>query len=360
MPLKVLQVGAGGFAERWCHEFLRANIDDGTIEVVGLTDIDPLALRRSQAHLGLPDAACFTDMAEAFRRTRADFCTVVIPPAHHEQVVDLAIAHGLHVLSEKPIADTIEASARIVDKMEAAGLRLAVTMSHRFDQDKQSLAHLLANGDVGTLNTLHCRLSADFRRFGSWRRFRHEMRHPLLIEGAVHHLDILASLAGAPCRSVYATTWRPSWAEFAGDTDATVVMTFENGVRASFEGSCASPVGVSDWYYEQIRADGEDGIALLDHREIELFRRLKTPLRQQGRVGEGMKVPLLAGRKWINNLLIETFARWLEGGPEMATHGRANLQSTAIVFAAIESAERGEVVDMRAFRARHGIDRAGS
>ncbi|WP_346656625.1 Gfo/Idh/MocA family oxidoreductase [Bradyrhizobium sp. IC4061] len=112
---------------------------DGTIEVVGLVDIDTKALEKSRKHLGLNVERCFTSAQEAFRTVAADFCTIVIPPALHEPVVDLALARSMHILSEKPIADTMEASARIATKVKAAGRKMRVTMSHRFDQDKTTL-----------------------------------------------------------------------------------------------------------------------------------------------------------------------------------------------------------------------------
>jgi predicted dehydrogenase len=110
MAQKVIHVGVGSFGKRWCREFLRSNIDDGTIEVVAVVDIDPAALAYARGVLGLPEHACFTDPRRAFSTVKADFCTVVVPPNFHEQIVDLAIEHGLDVLSEKPIADTMAGS----------------------------------------------------------------------------------------------------------------------------------------------------------------------------------------------------------------------------------------------------------
>ena len=355
MVQRIIQIGAGGFAERWCREFLPTNVADGLIEVVGVIDRDAAALERVRNGLNLAPEQCFTDPEDAFSRVEADFCSIVVPPAFHEYYVDLAIANNIHILSEKPLADTIESSARIARKVAETDLKMAVTMSHRFDQDKMTFSQVVKANDIGRLNMLHCRLSADMRRFDSWRRFRHEMRHPLLIEGAIHHIDYLASLVGSPCRSVYATTWKPEWAEYAGDTDASLIMVFDNGVRATFEGSCASPVGVSDWYFEQMRADGSDGIALLDHREVEIFRRRDTTIRQSARAGEGQKVPPVVGTKWLNNLLIEQFVNWLEGGVEMETTASANFESTVILFAAIESADTGKVVEIGEFKKRLGI-----
>ena len=60
----------------------------------------------------------------------------MVPPNYHEAVVDAAVEHGLDILSEKPIADTMDGSVRIARKVRDAGRKMAVTMSHRFDQDK--------------------------------------------------------------------------------------------------------------------------------------------------------------------------------------------------------------------------------
>ena len=132
MPQRVIHVGIGTFGKRWCREFLKQNVDDHTIKVVALVDIDPKNLEYGRAQLGLPESACFTDAREAFGKVSADFCTVVVPPNLHEAIIDLAIEFGLDVLCEKPIADSMEGSVRIARKIKQAGRKMAVTMSHRF------------------------------------------------------------------------------------------------------------------------------------------------------------------------------------------------------------------------------------
>ena len=267
---------------------LPANVADGTIEVVGLVDIDNAALARGRQLLKLQEQSCFTDARRAFAEIEADFCTIVVPPKHHEALVDLAIARQLDILSEKPIADTMVASLQIAKNVKRAGLKMAVRISHRFDQDKSTLRALARSGRLGKLSVIAGRLASDFRLFDSWRRFRHEMAHPLLIEGAVHHLDIIADLAAAECVNVYARTWRPEWAQYQGDTDAVVLMEFANNIRGIYEGSASDPTGLNDWRYEYFRLDGEAGTAILNHREIELFTRVpEVRSRQRSRVGEG-------------------------------------------------------------------------
>lgn len=346
---KVLHVGAGGFGVDWCHRFLPPNVADRTIQVVGLVDIDSAALEKGRQQLGLKVEQCFASAEKAFEAVDADFCTIVIPPALHESIVDLALAHDMDILSEKPIADTMEASIRIADKVKTAGRKMAVTMSHRFDQDKSTLRALIRGEALGQINTVSCRFAGDFRLHDSWGRFRHEMVHPMLIEGAVHHLDIMADLAGAPCTSIYARSWKPEWAEYKGDTDVIVMMDFANGAHGVYEGSCAQSTGLNDWSLEYFRVEAAAGTAILDHREVEVFHRDPGRKYQKSRQGRGQQVSLIPGTKWQNALLIDQFCQWLDGGPPMATSVEDNLQSVALVFAAIESARLDQPVKVQEF-----------
>jgi predicted dehydrogenase len=348
MPQRVIHVGIGVFGRRWCAEFLKTNVADGTIEVVALVDLDPAALAYGARALGIPESRCYTDAARAFAEVPADFCTVAVTPQHHEAVIDAALAHGLDVLCEKPIADTMEATLRIARKVAKAGRRMAVTMSHRFDQDKTTLRRVVRSGVLGRINAIGMRFQGDMRQHMAWSaKFRHEMADPLLVEGAIHHLDIVADLAGARCETIHATTWKPAWAEYRGDTDAIVTMTFENGVRAVYEGSVSHPVGLNTFYKEYIRVDGELGTAILAHRDVEVFVR-QDFWRQQHREGQGQKIALLAQPKWINHWLIEKFARWREGGEPMETRVEENVQASALVFAAIASSRSGQPVRVQA------------
>jgi predicted dehydrogenase len=341
---RVIHIGIGVFGRRWCSEFLKTNIADGTIEVAALVDVDPKALAYGREVLGLPEERCFTDAARAFAQVPADFCTVAVQPAHHEAIIDLALAQGIDILCEKPIADSMEATNRIARKVKAAGRKMAVTMSHRFDQDKTTLRRVVRSGILGPLNAIGMRFHGDLRQHMAWSSlFRHRMEHPLLVEGSIHHLDIIADLAGGRCESLYATTWKPRWAEYQGDTDGIVTMTFDNGVHAVYEGSVSHPVGLNTFYKEYIRVDGEKGTAILHHRDVEVFIR-QDFWRQQHREGEGQKIAPIVQPKWINHWLIEKFARWRDGGEPMETRVEENVQASALVFAAIQSSRSGAPV----------------
>ncbi len=348
MPYKAILVGTGGQGRAWCEHFLPPNVNAGRVEVIAAVDVKPEFLKHAQDYLGLPAAKCYTDAQRAFDENQADFCIIVAPPAYHETVVDLALAHDLHILSEKPIADTLTGSLRIAEKVQRRGKKMGVTMSHRFDQDKTTLRQELRSGRNGVLDYLLCRFTCNMRNFGDWgAAFRHTMQDALMIEGAVHHLDILADLAGAPCDTIYAQTWNPRWGDYGGDSQALVTMHFANGVRAVYEGAKTNAVGLNGWAQEYIRAECEHATLILDRRRVE--RHAYTGGRIYKREGEGETIPLLEQPTWMNTWLVEQFVDWLDGGAPIETNIEANLQSVALVFAAIESSRSGQPVKVQEF-----------
>jgi predicted dehydrogenase len=332
-------VGTGGMGKRWCRDTLAPLVRAGRIEPAAAVDVNSDALANAREYLGLAAAQCFSSMDEAFDAVRADFAVIVVPPAFHERVVNLALAHDMDILSEKPIADTIDASVRVLNKVEGAGKRMAITMSHRYDADKVTFRNVLESGRIGRLDYIVCRFTCAARRFGEWGEFRYRIPDPLLIEGSVHHLDILRSFAADDCSRLYARTWNPPWSEFAGDSCGLITMDMQNGVKCLYEGAKTNAQGLNCWEEEYFRAECEYGSLVLDHRQIELWAEGKEPER----------IPLATRPNWKNEWLAEQFVDWLDGGPPMETRVQDNIQAAALVFGSIESSRGGEAIDVQSY-----------
>jgi predicted dehydrogenase len=315
-------------------------IEADRIEPVAAVDVDADAHENAVEGLGLSPDRCYEDVETAFDAHEADFCTVVVPPWVHEEIVEAAVARDLHVLSEKPIADTLEASLRIDNLVDAAGLKMGVTMSHRFSRDKTSLRRRIRAEEQGPLDYLVGRFTCDFREYGDWGSFRHEMEQPLLVEGAVHQLDFLADMAGNRVETLYADTWRPAWAEYDGDCQALVQMRMENDTRVAWEGAKANAVGLNCWGSDYVRAECRDATLILDDRDLERLPRNEAD-------EPAGTIPLAERTLWSDQWLVEQFLDWLDGGEQMATNVTANLQSVALVEAAIQSTESGEPVSVQ-------------
>jgi len=346
-PLRYVHIGVGGWGQHWCTSVLPRLEELGKALPVAAVDVNTDALGKAKVQLGLNDDQLYTSAREAVAEHKPDFVTIVVPPAFHEEMVDLAVEHGCHILSEKPIADTMAASCRIYCKVRNAGLKMAVTMSHRFDQDKQSLEAAVKSGDYGPLNYVVHRFTHNCRQFSSWGKFRHEMADPLLVEGTVHHFDMLRAVSGANARTVYARTWNPPWGEYAGDSTAFITIEMANGVRCLYEGAKANASTLNGWNNDYIRAECRDGTLELDRRQLRVLRGgpWDRPLAQD--------LPLRQQPVWTNAWLAELFIDWLSGGDAPPNRVDDNIQCCALLFAAIESAHTGQVIDVQGFLQRN-------
>jgi predicted dehydrogenase len=346
-PLRYIIVGTGGWGAYWVSGVLPRLMQLNKALPVAAVDLAESALKNAENYLHLPASRCYTDIARAFDENPADFAIVVVPPAHHEVVVETALAHGLHILSEKPIADSMPACCRIYKKVRAAGKKMAVTMSHRFDQDKQSLERLIKSGTYGKLDYLVGRNTWDYRKFPAWGAFRYHIPDPLLIEGTVHHFDIMRALAGSNARTVYASTWNPAWSEFEGDAQGLIIVEMENGVRISYEGANTNASSLNGWAEDYWRAECDQATLELDQRRLRIIR---------GHRGKNAVIeerPLDQQHVTMNPWLAELFVDWLNGGPAPQNTLEDNIQCAALLFAAIESAHTGQVVDVQAYLRRH-------
>jgi predicted dehydrogenase len=342
MTLRCLMVGGGGMAANWLRRFFPPFGD--RMEVVGLVDVSEQVLADAGDFLGLPQDRRFTRLAPAFEVVDADFCTIVIPPAVHEEAVMHAVRRGLPILSEKPIADTWEACLRISAAVEAAGLKMQVVQNYRYDAPNLTLRQVLRGGTLGRLNYLVGRFAADYRQYASWGKvFRHEIPHGLLVEGSIHHFDMLRNLAGADCARLGGWEWNPAWSTSKGAFNALYLMEMANGVHASYEGSGTAAGEQNNWHAEYYRAECEGGAVAVGRDRVVRIHRFT---RGQGLMTEEVppvKVPY-EGHQWI----VDEFLTWLDGGPAPATTLADNLQSVAMLFGAIRASETNQVVDVQA------------
>ena len=343
-PLRFIHVGTGGFGRHWCKDVLPRLVEMGKAVPAAAVDIVPEHLKNAQEGYGIAPDRCYTDAAKAFDETEADFAIIVVPPRHHGAIVDLAVAKGMHILSEKPIADTMAACARIYHKVTDAGLKMAVTMSHRFDQDKQSLEALVRSGDYGACHYIIGRNTWNCRTFGAWGPLRYKMADPLLIEGTVHHFDIMRALADSNAHTVYCRSWNAPWGDFEGDSSALITIGMLNGIKVFYEGSKTNAAGLNTWTNSYWRAECEKATLELDNRRLRVLSDLTGE-----RVAEDK--PLLEQPVWRNPWLAEMFVDWLAGGPAPPNTLEDNIHCAALLFAAIESAHIGIVIDVQKFLA---------
>jgi predicted dehydrogenase len=138
----VLVVGTG-FGCRIQAPALRA----AGFEVVGLVGADPARTAERAAANGVAQA--FTDLDEAIARTGAVAVAISTPPHLHAPLVQTALAHGCHILCEKPFARDLAEARAMLGAAERAGVVHLVGHEFRWTPERAALARTIADGRIG-------------------------------------------------------------------------------------------------------------------------------------------------------------------------------------------------------------------
>jgi len=339
---RCLMIGAGGMAASWIRQ-LHDHFGD-RMAFVALVDVRDEPLATSGDYIGLPAHCRFKNVGEAFEKVEADFCGICTPPAFHEEAIMLATARGMDILSEKPVSDTWEACERIYRAVREAGVRMQVIQNYRFTPFMLAFRQALREGKLGRVNYIMARFAADYREYGAWgAAFRHEIPHSLLVEGAVHHFDMIRNLSGSTCQTITGWEWNVPWSSFKGECEALYVMQMANDVRACYEGSCNAAGTQNSWYEEFYRAECEGGAVAVDRDQVVRVYE-HTP-------GQGLRMhelPPVRPRFTAHEYLFNAWLDWLDGGEEPETVLADNIHSAAMLFGAIRASASGQPVDVQA------------
>jgi predicted dehydrogenase len=302
-------------------------------------DINEEAARARAEQYGWRDAAISTDLAQALDAARPDVvfdCTV---PEAHVEVTLAALAHGCHVLGEKPLADSMAHARQMVEAARQSGKTYAVMQNRRYDANIRRLCSFLASGVIGPVTTVNC----DFYIGAHFGGFRDRMKHVLLLDMAIHTFDAARLITGnSDPLAVYCHEWNPAGSWYDHDASAVAIFEMSGDVVYTYRGSwCAEGLNTtweSDWRIVgtqgSVHWNGADGFRAqaVDERGgfFSTMRDVELPLYE-----DTAKIGGHAG-------CIRDFVRCIREGAAPETICTDNIKSLAMVFGAIESAERAQ------------------
>jgi predicted dehydrogenase len=334
--LQAVLVGCGGISATW----LRAIVEIEGLQLVGLVDIVREAAQRRADEFGLPGAVIGTDLAAVLQETGPQIVLNCTVPEAHAEVILTALRHGCHVLSEKPLADSMDNARRMVAAAEEAGKLFAVIQNRRFHPGIRRLSRFLRAGTIGRITTVN----SDFYLGAHFGGFRDHMQHVLLLDMAIHTFDAARLIAGADPVSVYCKEWNPAGSWYDHDASAVAVFELSDGIVYTYRGSwCAEGLNTSwecDWRVVGTKGsvtwDGGEGFAAQVVADTGGFR------------SEWADVPIPpldpADRVGAHAGQIADFVACVRTGRTPETAAADNVKSLAMVFGAIEGARAGRAV----------------
>ena len=168
------------------------------------------ALQHFGAVYGVPEKHRYADWRDLVDHGQLDLVSIGAPTTLHAPIAVAALDAGMHVLSEKPMAENVETARLMVEAAERNDRVLDVSFNHRRRGHVQVLKKRI---DAGLLGKIYYAKAGWLRRegipgLGSWFTRRATAGGRPLMDLGVHMLDIALYLLDEPSvRAVTAATY---------------------------------------------------------------------------------------------------------------------------------------------------------
>ena len=231
------------------------------VNIVALCDIDRAKARALADRFEVPDV--YIDLEDLFSGSAPDAIVVSTPSLLHQPYVLEAIAAGVDVLCERPLALTTRGVQTILEAATLAGRKVVVANNHRFRSDVQALDRFLRGGELGTLTGFRAGAYTQHGTVGGWRLNRAESGGGALFDLGLSLVDLALWLADyAQPQRVWAHVNRPR-GQNSVEEAALLTLECANGMTCTFDLSW-SYVGDTDrWWFESISSRGSARLAPL-------------------------------------------------------------------------------------------------
>lgn len=209
------------------------------VNVVALCDTDAATLERARQQTGVAITALCHE--EIVRRDDVHAVIIATPNNTHAPIALDAIAHGKHVLCEKPLALSHADAQAMAAAADRAGVRHMSAFTYRFVPAMRYLAHLVQRGDLGQpFHFRSCRLQDWGTRSVGWRQVKQLAGTGELGDMLSHRIDFAHLLVGPMQRLVASLEqWHPVRGGQPNELDdwVAILAEFQNGATGVLESS---------------------------------------------------------------------------------------------------------------------------
>lgn len=213
-----------------------------------ICDVNEAVLRPLAEQYRVP---YFTDYRDIVRHTDAEAVILNLPHWLHCEVTEFFLAQGLHVLVEKPMANTVAECDRMLAAAEKSGKKLAVGHMQRFLRANQLVKEIYDSAELGRLCMFEERRTIDYFRPNrpGWFFDRQKAGGGIVMNYGAHALDKLYALMGC-CEISSVASSLGNWKNDASiEAHAQTFLKFKNGVSANITFSGYLGCGYETTYY---------------------------------------------------------------------------------------------------------------
>jgi len=330
--MEIVRLGIIGMGQRTVyHGFVPEVERCKGVKITALCDVKEDRLKKGledyQKALGY-ELRGFTDFGEFLDAGAADAVYLATPNYTHRAMTEQAVAGGLDVLCEKPMATTIADCDAMIEAAEKHGKILAIGQQMNYRERYHKVMELIETGRIGEPTMLSCiEYRCPFKEMKDW-VWRKEYSGGAIVEKNCHHYGLLDWWAKGKPTKVYASGGQKKYSTIYGVKselvdNAYVLADYDNGAR-SLVGVCF--LSTKDWHFREFAVIGTEGRVWFDNRDGEVIhfrnphKNIQEDFKIDGVLRGGMlqdfvdcvrerKRPLMTGEEGRASLLIPAAAQ---------------------------------------------------
>lgn len=330
--LRAAVIGVGAMGQH----HVRVYRELAGIDLVGVADSNDNIRVTLEQRYQVKSYANYLELLEA---AQPQIVTIAVPTALHLEVATQAIRRGVHVLIEKPIAETEHDALTLINLAREQGITLAIGHIERHNPAIRALKGYLENGQLGRIFEIRAERVGPFPA-----RIRDV---GVVLDLATHDIDIVRHLAGSPLMRVYAETQQNI--HTSREDTLSGLMRFENGITGILQINWLTPTksrklrvtGAAGMYeVDYITQDltfYENGQAMLGYDNLLMLRG----------VSEGRVIREQVEKREPLRAEIEDFIQAVRTGYPPHVTGEDSLNAVRVAHALVQSGQLHQTVEIK-------------
>ncbi len=242
------------------------------VPVVAVCDLDRSKAEARAAEFGIDRV--YDSPQAMFADGGFDLVDIAASVGGHAPLTRMAADHGVHVMLQKPMTETVTEAEALVDDI-GERIRFMVHENYRFRPHYMTVRRWLAEGRIGRPRhaAIAVRGSGLCPRDGAppflveRQPYLTGFRRNLVFETMIHHLDVLRLLVG-PLTVVAARLNRLAEG-LPGEDTASILMEGPDGLIATADGCICAP-GYPPLHGDRLEIVGTAGTVMMDYNRIHL------------------------------------------------------------------------------------------
>lgn len=245
-------IGCGKMAQ--VHAQALKNIEETTLVAVQSRNAE-----KAYATATRFGVKAYTDIAEMIQQEQVQVVVICTPhPAHREAAI-IAMQHGAHVLTEKPLAVSLEDCDAMRQAATTYNKKLGMVSQRRFYPSCRRIKQAIDDGKIGMpmLGSVVMYGWRDEKYYNSdpWRGSWDKEGGGVLVNQAPHQLDLLLWYMGSEMEELYGVWQNINHPYIEVEDTAVAIIRFKNGAVANIVVSNAQKPGI----YGKVHIHGSNG-----------------------------------------------------------------------------------------------------